>query len=57
MLNSEVVPNRDKYSAICGVGPNTTNPFEQLCMFRKYVVNRYGTAEKALEFRKIEGWY
>ena len=33
------------------------NVNEQLIMFRDYVKNRYGTAEKAMAFWKAHNWY
>lgn len=48
---------RHKYGKLVGVEPNTDNPYKQIKMFRKYIADRYGTAEKALEFHHIAGFY
>ncbi len=48
---------RAKYSKKVGVDPNTTDAAEQIAMFRVYVAERYGTAEKAWEFWQKNGWY
>ena len=48
---------RVKYGAKVGVDPNTTDINEQIGMFRVYVEERYGTAERALAFHKSNGYY
>lgn len=48
---------RQKYGRKVGVDPNTTNPYEQILMFRQYVKDRYGTPEKALSFHVANGYY
>lgn len=48
---------RIKYGAKVGVHPNTVRPSEQIKMFRAYVADRYGNAETALEFHKLNGYY
>jgi len=50
-------PTRVKYAAKIGVHPNTTDVHEQIGMFRVYVQDRYGTAEKALAYHKANGYY
>lgn len=48
---------RNNYAKKFGYNPDTTNPFEQIRMFRSYVKDRYGTAENALSFHKKMNWY
>lgn len=40
-----------------GYDPYTTDYAKQLAMFRTYVKQRYGTAEKAQQFWQQHGWY
>ena len=47
----------DTYAERFGFDKRTTDPHQQLTMFRAYVKDRYGTAEKALEFWKKNKWY
>lgn len=56
-LGQLLIANREHYGAILGVSANTTNYADQLAMFRMYVKERYGTAEKAEAFWKAHGWY
>lgn len=49
--------NRVKYGKELGIDPDTTNPQEQLAMFRAYIKDRYGSPEKALAFRRVNNWY
>jgi tape measure domain-containing protein len=56
-LGQLLIANREHYGAILGVPANTTNYAAQLSMFRMYVRDRYGTAERAEAFWKAHGWY
>ena len=57
-LGQLIKANREKYAAELGItNPDTTDYNEQLAMFRAYVKDRYGTAEKAQEFWEEKGWY
>lgn len=47
----------DSYAQRFGFDRHTTDPWEQLTMFRAYVKDRYGTAEAAVEFWKNNHWY
>lgn len=47
----------DTYANRFGFDRGTTDPWEQLTMFRAYVKDRYGTAEDAVEFWKKNHWY
>jgi cell wall-associated NlpC family hydrolase len=49
--------NRKAYGARFGFDPDTTDPGQQLTMFRAYVRDRYGTAENAQRFWQKNGWY
>jgi hypothetical protein len=40
-----------------GADADTTDPYKQLSAMRRYIGDRYGTAEKAVEFHKRKGWY
>jgi hypothetical protein len=40
-----------------GADWQTTDPAKQLDAFRRYVADRYGTAEKAQAFWQEHGWY
>jgi uncharacterized protein YukE len=42
----------DSYAQRFGFDSHTTDPQQQLTMFRAYIKDRYGTAEKAMEFWK-----
>lgn len=48
---------RRAYAAKVGVDPNTTDPGQQLLMFRRYIADRYGTAENAQAFWQRNHWY
>lgn len=56
-LGQLLAANRQRYGAILGVSPNTTDYTSQLQMFRMYVRDRYGTAENAQRFWQAHGWY
>jgi len=56
-LGQLLVSNRIKHAEKIGVEPDTTDEAEQIGLFRSYVAERYGTAEKALNFRSKKGWY
>lgn len=56
-LGQLVVRNRIAYGKKLGIDPHTTNPHEQIALFREYVKKRYGTAEKALAHHNRKGWY
>ena len=47
----------DTYAARFGFDRHTTDPWEQLTMFRAYIQDRYGTAEKAMAFWQKHHWY
>lgn len=47
----------DTYANRFGFDRHTTDPSEQLTMFRAYVKDRYGTAENAKAFWERNGWY
>jgi len=47
----------DTYAERFGFDRHTTDPHQQLTMFRAYIKDRYGTADKALEFWKKNNWY
>lgn len=47
----------DSYAKRFGFDSHTTDPQQQLTMFRAYIKDRYGTAEKAMEFWKKNSWY
>lgn len=49
--------NRIAYAGELGFNPDTTDEHEQILMFKAYVKKRYGTANKALEFHNLNGWY
>jgi hypothetical protein len=48
---------RKTYGDKVGCDPNTTNPDQQVQMFRAYVADRYGSAEKAMQHHKKNNWY
>lgn len=48
---------RRAYASRYGFDPDTTNPYEQLQMFRAYIKDRYGTAENAKAFWERNHWY
>jgi len=56
-LGQLIRSNRVKYGAELGVSPDTTNGAEQLAMMRRYIEDRYGTAEAAAQFWRQHGWY
>lgn len=57
-LGQLLYSNRVRYAAMVGAsGPETTDYNEQLAMFRAYVRDRYGTAERAKAFWQAHGWY
>jgi hypothetical protein len=56
-LGQLLLANRQHYGRILGVSPDTTNYAAQLQMFRMYVRDRYGTAERAKAFWQVHGWY
>lgn len=45
------------YAKRFGFDPHTTDPNEQLTMFRAYIKDRYGTAENAMAFWQKNRWY
>lgn len=49
--------NRQMYGKRFGFSPDTTDPAQQLIMFRAYYKDRYGTAENAEKFWRENGWY
>lgn len=56
-LGQLLYANRAAYGRRLGFDPDTTDPGEQLAMFRLYVKERYGTAEQAQAFWQEHGWY
>lgn len=48
---------RRAYARVCDVHHETLDPEEQMCLFRAYVDERYGTPERAWSFWKRRGWY
>lgn len=52
-----LIGNRKLYANKYGFHPDTTVPYQQVLMGRGYISDRYGTAEKALDFHKNAGWY
>ena len=56
-LGQMIEGQRIKYAGKLGYSPSTTDPIEQRNMFRAYVADRYGTAEKAWDFWQSNGWY
>ena len=54
-LGQLIVANRERY--LGKENADTTNCDAQLCAFRKYVKDRYGTAKKAKEHWLKKGWY
>ena len=49
--------NRVKYAPRCGVGARSIDYGAQLCMMRAYIDDRYGSAARALAFRRSHGFY
>ena len=49
--------NRRAYGQRFGFDPNTTNPHEQMTMFRAYVQDRYGSMAAARRFWDQHNWY
>jgi|GEM_PF-842042 uncharacterized protein YukE len=47
----------DTYANRFGFDRHTTDPNQQLTMFRAYIKDRYGTAENAKAFWERNGWY
>ena len=45
------------YAERFGFDPHTTDPSQQLTMFRAYIKDRYGTAENAMAFWQKNHWY
>jgi hypothetical protein len=57
-LGQLVDTNRQSYARQLGIAnPDTTDPTQQLAMFRLYVRQRYGTPEQAVEWWRSHGWY
>lgn len=56
-LGQLLISNRRRIGGILGYNPATTNYQQQLAMFRYYVKERYGTAERAQAFWRSHGWY
>ena len=49
---------RRRYAPRCGSrDPGTVNVAVQMCIFRSYVRDRYGSMDAALRFRRRHGWY
>ena len=47
----------DTYAERFGFDRYTTDPNQQLTMFRAYIKDRYGTAENAVAFWQTHNWY
>ena len=47
----------DTYARRFGFDRHTTDPYEQLTMFRAYIKDRYGNAENAMAFWQKNHWY
>lgn len=56
-LGQLLISNRKHYAPLCGAVYNTVDYDEQLCMFRAYVKERYGTSARAAEHSRRMGWY
>ena len=56
-LGQLLAGNRLKYAPRCGTTAWTANVGAQLCMMRAYIQDRYGSASRALAFRKRHGFY
>lgn len=52
-----LVRQRKAYAQLCDTHHETVDVEEQMCMFRKYVKERYDTPERAWSFWKRKGWY
>lgn len=52
-----LVRQRKAYAPLCDTHHETLDPEEQMCMFRRYVAERYDTPERAWSFWKRKGWY
>lgn len=53
-LGQLLLANRKKY---LGADYATTDPNKQLAAFRAYVRDRYGDANRAMQFWRAKGWY
>ncbi len=49
--------NRVKYAPRCGAAARSIDYGAQLCMMRAYIYDRYGSAARALAFRRSHGFY
>lgn len=49
--------NRIRFAKACGVHPDTLNVHGQMCLFRKYYMGRFGSAERALAHSRRYGWF
>ena|SRR3990167_6260436 len=49
--------NRLIYAKKCKTTHDTIEPTHQICMFRGYVADRYGSSVKAAEHSRKTGWY
>lgn len=56
-LGQLLIANRRKYAAQLGVSPDTQDYGAQLEMMRRYIRDRYGTAERAAQFHQARGYY
>lgn len=52
-----LVRQRRAYAPQCDAHHATLSVEQQMCMFRRYVEDRYDTPEKAWSFWKRKGWY
>lgn len=48
---------RLRFAKVCHVSPDTLDVAGQMCILRSYVKVRYGTAERALQYRRKHGYY
>jgi len=52
-----LLSTRRRYADDCGVSASTLSVEGQMCIFRSYIADRYGSASKALAYRRAHGWY
>lgn len=52
-----LVGHRRRFAHACHTVASTVDPSASMCLLRSYVHMRYGTAERALAFRRKHGWY
>ena len=52
-----LLATRKHYAPLCGAQFDTVDYDEQLCQFRLYVKDAYGSSYKAYLHSKTTGWY